>query len=241
MFHQALRLLRPPAATMRRLHSPALGQSARLVASRTTTSRGPLSVLSLQSTVLRSAALAPTRSFSSKAPAHEGVMDFYQVLGLQKGVDKETLKSVYKQIARDNHPDRFQGAEREVAEVKFQAISEAYTVLSDDILRQMYDQQLDAATTKAAREAAVKKVRAESWNTEVPDLQVCASIFEFARAVSAVGSLASRCARATPLPLSQARLRAKPREEPQMNRHILAACLGFVTLNFVLCFNWLAG
>eukprot|EP00966_Prymnesium_polylepis_P133316 3081118-Prymnesium_polylepis.1 len=99
------------------------------------------------------------------------MVDFYQVLGLQQGVDDETLRSVYKQLARDNHPDRYQGADREAAEEKFQAISEAYSVLGDEISRKVYDEKLEAHNAAVARAEASKKVKAASWNTEVPDLQ----------------------------------------------------------------------
>ncbi|KAL1529582.1 hypothetical protein AB1Y20_000525 [Prymnesium parvum] len=146
---------------------------------------------------------------SSASPPPEEPLDFYAVLGVQKGVDTLTLKEAYKKLAVESHPDRFQGKEREAAEVRFQAISEAFTVLSNETSRALYDEEMERATTAAARAAAMKKVKAQTWNTEVPDLQ--------------------------------ARLRAKQREDPPMNKHILTACLAFITVNFVLCFNWLAG
>ncbi|KAL3911760.1 MAG: hypothetical protein SGPRY_008574, partial [Prymnesium sp.] len=97
--------------------------------------------------------------------------DFYSVLGLQKGVDDGTLRAAFKKLAAESHPDRFQGSERAEAEERFQRISEAYTVLSNVRSRATYDEELEKATISQAREAAVKKVKVESWNTEVPDLQ----------------------------------------------------------------------
>ena len=128
----------------------------------------------LGSPIIQKLTVAPCRNFASAPPADEPKEqpDFYEVLGLQKGVSDDTLKSVYKKLAIDTHPDKFQGAEREAAEERFQAISEAYTVLSDDIMRKDYDSKLEAAAVEAARAAANKKVKAQSWNTEVPDLQV---------------------------------------------------------------------
>ena len=41
--------------------------------------------------------------------------------------------------------------------------------------------------------------------------------------------------------LLQARLRGAKKEEPEMNKHLLAGVLGFVTLNFILCIQWLGG
>ena len=56
--------------------------------------------------------------------------------------------SAFALQAREWHPDRHQGEAREKAEAKFQEISEAFQVLSDPIKRTMYDERLDAATTK---------------------------------------------------------------------------------------------
>ena len=94
----------------------------------------------------------------------------YDVMQVGRSIDEESLKAIYKSLAREWHPDRHQGAKREEAERKFQEISEAFQVLSDPIKRKMYDEQLDAATTAEAAAAAAKRFRAASWNTEVPDM-----------------------------------------------------------------------
>ena len=62
--------------------------------------------------------------------------DYYDVLGVQKTVTKDELKSVYRKLALKNHPDRNKSPE---AEEKFKEISEAYAVLSDQEKRKRYD------------------------------------------------------------------------------------------------------
>lgn len=62
--------------------------------------------------------------------------DFYQILGVEKGADKKTIKSAYRQLARKFHPDVNKEPN---AEDKFKDISAAYEVLSDDEKRGMYD------------------------------------------------------------------------------------------------------
>src|SRR6187200_184509 len=62
--------------------------------------------------------------------------DYYDVLGVQKTVTKDELKSVYRKLALKYHPDRNKSSE---AEEKFKEISEAYAVLSDPDKRQRYD------------------------------------------------------------------------------------------------------
>ena len=64
--------------------------------------------------------------------------DFYQILGVSKGVSDAELKKVYRKLARQYHPDSNPGDA--VAEAKFKEISEAYSVLSDKEQRAEYDQ-----------------------------------------------------------------------------------------------------
>ena len=49
----------------------------------------------------------------------------------------------------ERHPDRFQGTNRQVAELEFQAITEAYNVLVDPAQRARYDQQLEKGQHEA--------------------------------------------------------------------------------------------
>ena len=111
------------------------------------------------------------RQFAASPQASAPADDAYSVLGVQKDVSQEDLKAIYKRLAIENHPDRFQGAEREAAELRFQEMSEAYQMLEDPDLRKHYDEGLAAAKTEAARKEAASKFRATTWNTKVPDLQ----------------------------------------------------------------------
>ena len=62
--------------------------------------------------------------------------DYYEVLGIQKGSSKDDIKSAYRKLALQYHPDRNKEAG---AEERFKEISEAYAVLSDDEKRKRYD------------------------------------------------------------------------------------------------------
>ena len=64
--------------------------------------------------------------------------DFYEVLGVSRGSDEAALKSAYRKLAMQYHPDRNPGDKK--AEDAFKRISEAYEVLSDPGKRRMYDQ-----------------------------------------------------------------------------------------------------
>lgn len=64
--------------------------------------------------------------------------DYYEVLGVGRGAEKDDIKRAYRKIAVANHPDRNPG-DRD-AEERFKEATEAYEVLADDSKRQAYDQ-----------------------------------------------------------------------------------------------------
>jgi len=63
--------------------------------------------------------------------------DYYEVLGVDRGVDAGELKRAYRKLAMELHPDRNPGDA--VSESKFKEASEAYQVLSDPEKRARYD------------------------------------------------------------------------------------------------------
>jgi molecular chaperone DnaJ len=64
--------------------------------------------------------------------------DYYEVLGVDRKADEETLKKAYRKLAKKYHPDMNPGDES--AAEKFKEASEAYAILSDPQKRQQYDQ-----------------------------------------------------------------------------------------------------
>ncbi len=63
--------------------------------------------------------------------------DYYEVLGVSKNADQDAIKSAYRKLAMQYHPDRNQGDK--AAEEKFKEAAEAYEVLSDADKRARYD------------------------------------------------------------------------------------------------------
>ena len=73
--------------------------------------------------------------------------DFYQILGVSRDADADTLKSAYRKLARQYHPDVNKDAG---AEDKFKEIGKAYEVLADPETRARYDQFGEAGIGGAA-------------------------------------------------------------------------------------------
>lgn len=65
--------------------------------------------------------------------------DYYDILGVDKNADDETLKKAYRKLSLKWHPDKNKGNEEESNKM-FKQISEAYSVLKDKEKRAIYDQ-----------------------------------------------------------------------------------------------------
>jgi DnaJ-class molecular chaperone len=64
--------------------------------------------------------------------------DYYKTLGVSKGATAKEVKSAYRKLAREWHPD-VNPTRKKQAEERFKDISEAYEVLADTEKRKMYD------------------------------------------------------------------------------------------------------
>ena len=69
--------------------------------------------------------------------------DFYELLEVERTADDATIKSSYRRLAMQCHPDRNPGCQE--SEAKFKSISAAYDCLKDPQKRAAYDQYGHAA------------------------------------------------------------------------------------------------
>lgn len=78
--------------------------------------------------------------------------DFYAVLGVASDASSSDIKSAYRKLARELHPDH--NPDNPKAEDRFKEVSEAFAVLSDDAQRKEYDEMRSLMGAGAFRRGA---------------------------------------------------------------------------------------
>lgn len=64
--------------------------------------------------------------------------DFYQILGISRSASSSEIKSAYRKLSKELHPDKHKGDKEK--EAKFKEVNEAYEVLSNPEKKKRYDQ-----------------------------------------------------------------------------------------------------
>ncbi|NLL89976.1 MAG: J domain-containing protein [Dehalococcoidales bacterium] len=64
--------------------------------------------------------------------------NYYEILGIPETADQQQIKSAFRKLAFQYHPDKNPGNEK-AAEAKFKEINEAFAVLGDEEKRKQYD------------------------------------------------------------------------------------------------------
>jgi molecular chaperone DnaJ len=77
-------------------------------------------------------------------------VDYYEVLNVSRDCSEQELKTAYRKLAMQYHPDR--NPDNPEAEERFKQASEAYQVLSDPQKRAMYDRYGHAGVSASAGE-----------------------------------------------------------------------------------------
>jgi len=69
-------------------------------------------------------------------------LTLYDTLGVEPDASDEGIRSAFRKLTREQHPDRFVGSDRQKAEERFQTITEAFNVLSRPESREKYDLEM---------------------------------------------------------------------------------------------------
>lgn len=72
----------------------------------------------------------------------EDIMDYYEILEINKGASEEVIKAAYKTLVRKYHPDNY-GTDNGYYQEKLKLLNEAYETLSNPDKKKIYDQNID--------------------------------------------------------------------------------------------------
>jgi curved DNA-binding protein CbpA len=81
-------------------------------------------------------------------------VNYYEVLGVDRGASEAEIREKFRQLARQNHPDRYKGNDKADAEVRFQTLTEAMNVLTNPVKRKQHDAELASITGKSTTDPA---------------------------------------------------------------------------------------
>jgi len=84
--------------------------------------------------------------------------NYYITLGVSQNSTREQIRDRFLALARERHPDRYRGDEKEQAELQFQAITEAFNVLSNPDRRRQHDLELAQPKAGEGQRADRKQV-----------------------------------------------------------------------------------
>ena len=94
--------------------------------------------------------------------------NFYEELGLEKNATKSEIKSSYRSLVKQHHPDA--GGEKE----RFLAIQNAWETLNDPIKKEKYDRKFSSSSTSfvSLNENWEEKFNSEKYNSSIKDKEV---------------------------------------------------------------------
>jgi curved DNA-binding protein CbpA len=76
-------------------------------------------------------------------------VNYYEVLGVPRSATEAEIRDRFRKLARENHPDRHRGADKDEAERRFQTLTEAVNVLTNAERRRQHDNEIQSASGSA--------------------------------------------------------------------------------------------
>lgn len=111
-------------------------------------------------------------------------VNYYEVLGVERSATDQQIRERFRQLARENHPDRYRGPDKSDAERKFQTLTEAVNVLTNSDKRRQHDSELatgiDRGTVDFAQIAkaylgkGVKAFKENNWSQAYENFDLAA-------------------------------------------------------------------
>jgi DnaJ-class molecular chaperone len=81
-------------------------------------------------------------------------VNYYEILGVERSASEQEIRERFRRLARENHPDRYRGPDKEDAERRFQTLTEAVNILTNPARRKQHDAELSSGGPKAGADFA---------------------------------------------------------------------------------------
>ncbi|MGH1558966.1 DnaJ domain-containing protein [Caulobacter segnis] len=141
--------------------------------------------------------------------------DYYEILGVTRTIDEAGLKSAFRKLAMEHHPDRNGGCEN--ATGRFKEINEAYSVLSDPQKRAAYDRFGHAGVNGGGAGASAASKASTPATSSTMSSATCSARCSAAAVASRTAPSAARTCATTwrspssrPMPAPRSRSRCPP-------------------------------
>src|SRR5436190_140716 len=90
-------------------------------------------------------------------------VNYYEVLGVERSASEQEIRDRFRRLARENHPDRYPGPDKNDAERRFQTLTEAVNVLTNAACRKQHDAELTSPTAKGGTVDFAQLAKAERY------------------------------------------------------------------------------
>jgi curved DNA-binding protein CbpA len=81
-------------------------------------------------------------------------VNYYEVLGVERSASEQQIRDRFRQLARQQHPDRYKGDDKDEAERRFQVLTEAVNVLTNPDKRRAHDSELSSVASRGPADFA---------------------------------------------------------------------------------------
>src|SRR5438128_398066 len=81
-------------------------------------------------------------------------VNYYEVLGVERSASEQEIRDRFRKLAREQHPDRYKGSDKEGAERRFQILTEAVNILTNAAKRKQHDAELNSGVFKSGADLA---------------------------------------------------------------------------------------
>lgn len=115
-------------------------------------------------------------------------MSYYDLLGVPRDATKSQMKRRYRKLALEHHPDKVKGEEaKKLAKEKFVVISHGYDVITNETLRERYEELLSKGIFEYDDEEwEERQLRKTGWKSPM-EIDLAERRFLFVCAVCIVG------------------------------------------------------